>query len=193
MQLFINFLLIAVISFFVMFWVSFMNVTQAKVKKENPVYYGRYEIYGGNKTEGLGVVEVDVNLRYENCLQGIYQICLTLEKVCGNDFIGVWGWALQAVRPPYDRLDEGVDYVVLNGVITGGAVVNFSVFNDVNFSSFLAGYNGNLNNCNEGRKWGVYAFMKYLKPLGCDEYLLDLNGGVIGSEFICGYIDLLRK
>ena len=188
MQMFVGMLMVFIASFFFTFFSVFVQVIQGKIKRSNPVFYGKAEIFSGYKTEAKGTIQVDVDIKYENCVQAIFQMCQTLQKVCGNDFVKVWGWTLQANSPVYDVLDSS-DYTIVNGTYVSTYGKKIQLKNVPYFSGFNLGTISNCSDVNVPRQWGANYYVSYVRPLGCDDFVLNLEGGLV--DVPCGLVNFL--
>ena len=141
-----------------------------------------------NSTDLQQLVTGDVDVKRDNCMQAVAQICLTLSWECRTrNALDTWGWAIAAVAPDFDDLEESKDYVI----VSYGTTIESPEYVDLKNvppGEYVEG-------CGREQlvKRGAYYYNSIARVLGCDEYQLDLNGiNVSGSKHPCTYVDTLR-
>ena len=183
------------VSVFSLYLVSYGLVLKAhyeKVKalREGSTVYQSFVLTtSGNSTGMQEVVPEDVDVKRDNCMQAVIQICSTLAVECStSDPLDTWGWALAAATPPYGTLDTG-DYQEGSNstlIVEGSGYVDLAKVPAVTTK---------VSGCSRSDlvSRGSYYYNTAVRVMGCDDFNLDLNGVKMdGSVNPCGYLDVLR-
>lgn len=143
----------------------------------------------GNATEMQEIVPEDVDVKRDNCMQAVIQICSTLAVECStSDPLDTWGWALAAATPPYGTLDSG-DYQEGSNstlIVKGSGYVDLAKVPVVTTK---------VSGCSRSDlvSRGSYYYNTVVRVLGCNDFNLDMNGVKMdGSVNPCSYLDILR-
>lgn len=179
-------------AFLSLFVVNLSIIAKNYLQSEEMIKKGIWslEFYVGESQNVSSVVGSDMDLLWENCAQAIMQVCENIVMDCKtNDPVKVWGWALAAVVPPYDVLEENVDYVVVferPGNLSSLPDVLVDLNNVPNSTS--------SGDCSPGGLLdkGRYYYKIFAEPLGCNVFKLNLNQLEVGSS-PCQYSDILSQ
>ena len=161
--------------------------TMKEFWKQKTVYQGFFTTASSDSADLQSIVTGDVDVKRDNCMQAVAQICFTLALECQTrNALDTWGWAIAAVAPDYLTLDSA-DYEEVNSAIKlkSPGYVDLSKIPEV----------GNFSGCGRDQLIirGAYYYSSVVRVLGCDEYGLDLNEvNVDGQAHPCSYIDTLR-
>lgn len=183
------------VSVFSLYLVSYGLVLKAhyekvkELREGGAVYQSFVLAASGNSTEMQEIVPEDVDVKRDNCMQAVIQICSTLAVECStSDPLDTWGWALAAATPPYGTLDSG-DYQEGSNstlIVKGSGYVDLAKVPAV--TTMVSG-------CSRSDlvSRGSYYYNTVVRVMGCDDFNLDLNGVKMdGSVNPCGYFDVLR-
>lgn len=183
------------VSVFSLYLVSYGLVLKAhyekmkELREDNAVYQSFVLAASGNSTGMQEVVPEDIDVKRDNCMQAVIQVCYTLAVECStSDPLDTWGWALAAATPPYGTLDSG-DYQEGSNstlIVKGSGYVDLAKVPAVTTK---------VSGCSRSDliSRGSYYYNTVVRVLGCDDFNLDVNGVKMdGSVNPCSYLDILR-